>query len=104
MLRRFLITWLVVSILGYGMALAADVRDEMATDQTHVVSDQGTNPGDTDHANNCDHCCHGVSHLLGLSGANTINLAVDHGLLRIPYSASLNSFSPSSILRPPITI
>jgi hypothetical protein len=104
MLRRLLIIWCAVSILGYGMAVVADVHNELATDQVHVIGDHATNPSDTDHANNCDLCCHGVSHLLGLSSIKLINLVVDHSLLRIPYSVSLNSFSPPLILRPPITV
>ena len=104
MLRRLLITWLIVSILGYGMALAADVHNEPATNQTYTVDDHAENPSDTDHANSCDHCCHGVSHLLGLSCANPISLAADRSLLRTPYAVSLISFPPPSILRPPITV
>ncbi len=102
MLRRLLITWLVVSILGYGMAVVADVHNELATDQTHAIGDHATNPGDTDDASGCDHCCHGVIHLLGLNSAETFNLAADRSILLIPYSVSLISFSPPLPLRPPI--
>ncbi len=103
MLRRILITWLVVSILGYGMAVAADVHSELATDQTHAIGDHTTNPSDTDDASDCDHCCHGVIHLLGLHSAEALNLTTDRSILLIPYLVSLTSFSPPSPLRPPIT-
>jgi hypothetical protein len=103
MLRRLLIIWCAVSILGYGMVAVADVH-EIATDQVEVIEDHATNTSDTDHAYDCDHSCHSVNHLLGLISAILTNLVVDHSLLRIPHSISLNSFSPPLVLRPPITV
>ena len=61
MLRRLLIIWCAVSILGYGMVAVADVH-EIATDQVEVIEDHATNTSDTDHAYDCDHSCHSVNH------------------------------------------
>ncbi len=102
-LRRVLITWLIVSILGNGMAVAADVHNELASDQTHTLDDHAANPGDTDNYDDCDHCCHGVTHLLGLNSATALSLTTNRGIILTPYSIFLASFSPHSPFRPPIT-
>jgi|UPI000761A84A hypothetical protein len=103
MLRRLLITWLVVSILGYGMALAADVHNELSTDQTHTIGDHATNPSDMDDASDSDHCCHGIIHLLGLNRAEAIKLSADRGVLRTTYPVSIVSSPPTFLFRPPIS-
>ncbi len=102
MLRRFLVTWLVVSILGYGMAMAADVHNDLASDHIHIIGEHVNNQSDTDDAVGCDHCCHGVLHLLGLNSTETFNLEADLGIVPASYSVSLVSFFPPSVLRPPI--
>jgi len=102
MLRRFLISWLVVSLLGYGMALAADVHLEISTDRTHAVGDHATDPAGADDAADCDHCCHGVLHLLGLNGAEPVDFPVDRNSVLFPYSVSIPSFALATLLRPPI--
>jgi hypothetical protein len=103
MLRKIIITWLIVSILGYGMALAADVHNEVMADHYHVIDDNVTSSSDSTDNTDCGHCCHGISHLLGLCYNNTINQTTTRHLIETSYSVSLISFSPHVYLRPPIT-
>lgn len=103
MLRRLLITWLIVSILGYGMALAADVHNKQSTDHTHEIGHNTAHPADVDDASDSDHCCHGVIHLLGLNQAEAIKLSADHAVLWTPYPVSSVSSPPASLFRPPIS-
>ncbi|RDH88582.1 MAG: hypothetical protein DIZ78_01225 [endosymbiont of Escarpia spicata] len=103
MLRRLIIAWLIVSILGYGMALAADAHNEQSTDHTHEIVDNTTHPADMDDASDSDHCCHGGIHLLGLTQAEAIKLSADHAVLWIPYPISRVSSPPAFLFRPPIS-
>lgn len=103
MLRRFLVTWLALSILGYGMVVTADVHSDLSTDQVHAIGDHTPNPNDLDDSSSCDHCCHGIIHLLGLNNAETSNLAASRSILSNPYSVSLISFPPPPLFRPPIS-
>ena len=103
MLRHFFIAWLILSILGYGMAMAADVHNDQASDHTHAISDHVNSQSDSDDSVGCDHCCHGVIHLLGLNSTETFYLVADRSIVHAPYLVSFTSVSPPSILRPPIT-
>lgn len=103
MLRRFLITWLALSILGYGMVVTADVHNELTTDQVHVIGDHASNSNDLDDSSSCDHCCHGIAHLLGLSNTNTLCLITNRCIISTSYPVSFISFSPPSPFRPPIS-
>ncbi|RDH92420.1 MAG: hypothetical protein DIZ77_00800 [endosymbiont of Seepiophila jonesi] len=100
MLRRLIIAWLIVSILGYGMALAADAHNEQSTDHTHEIGDNTTHPAD---ASDSDHCCHGGIHLLGLTQAEAIKLSADQGIFWTPYPVSRASSPPAFLFRPPIS-
>ena len=64
MLRRLVSIWLMVSILGYGLALAGDFHGKPLAGNA-VTHDH---PGDPAPAadNDCGHCSHGLQHLLGL--------------------------------------
>ncbi|RRS31784.1 MAG: hypothetical protein OI74_12935 [Gammaproteobacteria bacterium (ex Lamellibrachia satsuma)] len=103
MLRRLLIAWLIVSILGYGMALAADAHNEQSTGHTHEIGDNTTHTADADDASDSDHCCHGGIHLIGLTQAETIKLSAVQGILRTPYPVSRVSSPPAFLFRPPIS-
>ena len=102
MLRRFLSIWLAVSILGYGMAMAAGVHAESAPDSSHFSADESDISSDQHNGTDCDHCCHGIIHLLGLIDTSTFVVSIGRSVLPIPYSRSLYSFLPKSPLRPPI--
>jgi len=100
--RHLLITWLVVSLLGYGIALNADMHHDLDTDQTHTIVDHAANPDNTDDGSSDDHCCHGIAHLLGLSSSRVHSVQTNNSVLLITYSASLISPPPLSLFRPPI--
>ena len=102
MFRRFLITWLVLSILGYGMAMAADVHNELSTNQTHVISDHAANFTHADNADDCDHCCHGIFHLLGLVNAKKFGFTAYSFTLLSPYSITITTPPNTTPFRPPI--
>lgn len=104
MLRRFLIIWLTICILGYGMAVTAHIHDESPTDSIHAVDKHVAHHGDTEDASNSDHSCHGIVHLLGLNNTATINSVIDRSIHKVPYAASASSFFPPSLLRPPIAV
>ncbi len=105
MLTRILKIWLIVSILGYGMALAADVHGELAADDVHLSADGTDNPlpGDSADDSDCNHCAHGTSHLLGLNCTSSIPTIGSRSISLSGYLLSWYSFSPPSLLRPPIT-
>ncbi len=70
MIHRLIITWLVISILGYGMAIAADVHyGETQADQVVALDDAGNLPDDPHGLPAHDQCGHGSFHLLGLNFA-----------------------------------
>ncbi|MCU7930282.1 MAG: hypothetical protein KZQ90_05740 [Candidatus Thiodiazotropha sp. (ex Codakia rugifera)] len=105
MLRRLLTTWLIISILGYGMAMAADLHIELSPDQSHAISDHHPyQPNDVDDNAGCDHCCHGVLHLIGLKSSENLLLPIDSDPAQTVYAISSSSFSPNPLLRPPIHI
>jgi len=101
MLHRFLVCWLIVSILGYGVALAADVHGEQLGENGFSTVDQA--PTQEQHADSgCGHCSHGVTHLLGLaSDLTAAPVILNHGF-QAEYLASLISPSLRRHLRPPI--
>ena len=103
MLVRILKIWLMVSIFGYGMALAADVHGELAADSIHLSADSTDLSGDPADDSDCTHhCAHGSSHLLGLNCASGIPGMGSRSILLTDYLLSWYSFSPPSLLRPPI--
>jgi len=108
LMRRLLALWLLVSLLGYGSLWAMDLHGgDAASHQsaTHLadVTDAASTelPADQAVEPPCDHCCHGISHLLALSG-NT--LAVASALDSLPAGSRaqvLISHPQSPDLRPP---
>lgn len=102
MIRRLIITWLVISILGYGMATAADVHyGESPADQVVALENSADLPNDPHILPAHDQCGHGYSHLLGLnftpakptvSGSYSLN----HACL-----IAWNSFLAPPLSRPP---
>lgn len=103
MLRGFLIVWLIVSNLGYGVTLLADV---------HHSTDQDSNHNhtyllglDEDHAENtddCDHCCHGLTHLLGMVGTALPGPRNNATRQIAVYTAWFSLPPPHKPFRPPI--
>ena len=85
------------------MALAAGVHDGFIENghPEQLVSNPVAQPHSTDHQADGDHCCHGIAHLLGLSGQKpiiAINSAADYDCRRPSCAKSL---SPRPDLRPP---
>ncbi len=101
MLRRFIITWLIVSILGYGMALAADVHGELLSDDGYSTLDNV--PGQDQHGDSdCGHCSHGTIHMLGLENSFTTPVIPLGNLLQCDYRAEMQAPPLQLPLRPPI--
>jgi hypothetical protein len=104
MLNRLLITWLMMTIFGYGMALAIDVHDVHSPELAHsmeLAAGDHSSHADHDDAPKHDHCAHGSSHLLGLNSVLNIDFRQQHGIREYLYSDSLESPPHSRFLRPP---
>ena len=68
MIRSLIIIWLLLSILGYGMAVAADFHGgDVQADHIHAPCDGDGAPDAADGNLAHGHCCHGAFHLLGLN-------------------------------------
>ena len=102
MLRNLFITWLIVSILGYGLGVAVNAHDDSTTDKaqisTHVHHD------DTDTGADGDHCCHGTFHLLGLGAGDMLPVTVSENNFQVTFTVSFSSTIPNIPIRPPITV
>ncbi len=96
MIRHLVITWLAISILGYGMVSAADVHyGEPQADQI-TLGDMANLPDDSHSLPAHDQCGHGCSHLLGL---NFTPAKPPAGNTHSPKSAYLAAWN--SLLNPP---
>ncbi|MCU7802225.1 MAG: hypothetical protein KZQ96_03430 [Candidatus Thiodiazotropha sp. (ex Lucinoma borealis)] len=85
--------------------MAADLHIELSTDQIHAIGDHHpSQPNDIDENAGCDHCCHGVLHLIGLQSSESLLLPIDNDPAQTVYTLSSSSFTPNPLLRPPITI
>jgi len=104
MLSHLLKIWLIVSILGYGMALAADVHGKQTVDGAHLSAVSPDNPADSGGDSGCNHCAHGISHLLGLNCNNSMPTLNSVSSLLSSVQHAWHSFYPPSLLRPPIFI
>ena len=109
MLKRLLISWLITSILGLGMALASGVHvedslnhsDNFFADKVLTLSnlDDGyDNTGDV-----YDNC-HDVIHLLGLNVIYDFTPPAAIDAVNVAYTASFIPLPPGSLYRPPITL
>jgi len=106
MFRRFVATWLMLSILGYGMVAAADVHNENAQSHDHaqVLADVDSGPAaPLDQQTDSDHCCHGIAHLLGFASETTLSPAASPLLPIIRHTEYLHSLALPPAYRPPIT-
>ena len=102
MLARLLKIWLIVSIFGYGLVLAADLHGELTLDHVVQLSDHDSSMDNTTDDGGCHHCAHGISHLLGLSYLGGISVPDARSCSSVSYMLCWSSFSPPSLLRPPI--
>lgn len=101
MIRRLIITWLVISILGYGMAIAADVHYGEPPVNQVVLGDAGNISDDPHSLSAYDHCNHGCFHLLGLDFTPAKPLASTPQSPKSAYLASWNSLLNPPPSRPP---
>ena len=101
MLRRLLVSWLIVSILGYGMALAADVHGELQ-DEASYSSLDSTADQDPHGDSGCGHCSHGATHLLGLEATFSRSFAQLSDSLQCDHRADPTDPLLRLPLRPPI--
>ena len=128
MSRRLIALWVLLSLLGYGTAWAWDMHESPvgagaltqakadATMITGAVSDAVADaidgamagalhsdlPGDHASGPDCDHCCHGLSHLLGLSRSLSVLVRPAAGSVQLAQAVVFNSRVCSPDLRPPI--
>ena len=102
MIQRLIITWLVMSILGYGMAIAADVHyGESPTDRVVVLGDSDDLPYDPHNLPAHDQCGHGSFHLIGLNFTPAKPTICGTHTLKGAYLVTWSSFLDSPPSRPP---
>ncbi len=102
MIRHLLIAWLIVSILGYGMVIAADVHNEISpAAQTAAMGDAGNLPDDLHGLPAHDQCGHGCSHLLGLNFTPAKPSVCSAHCPKSAYLVAWVSFLDSPPSRPP---
>ena len=120
MIRRLLALWLLVSLVGYGSLWAMDlhgagVADHHSGQQSAGIADGDSRVGDgasmeltadqaleSACASACDHCCHGMSHLIGLFGSGLSTAYSPDTRAADPPSVPLISRALSPDLRPSI--
>ena len=104
MLRVLLIFWLVISNLGYGMVVLADAHGDTFLDSESLFSHHPAHNADHQESEaDCDHCCHGLIHLLGLINTDMFGLTASLAGMRTPYAAPSTTPPPIELYRPPIT-
>ncbi len=99
MFRRLLICWLVISLQGYGLALAADLHGR--SHAQGVACAAAPDHDDGAHATDGDHCNHGAFHLLGLPAVPFETTVVRPAPIRVTYSPRLPLVFLPRRLRPP---
>jgi len=104
MLRRLLSLLLILSIFGYGLALAVDLHGNSPEDPVaamHPLADSASHQQGMDDG---DHCSHGAVHLLGMERRLALDLASAADTHAGCYRDDSTSFSPAPFLRPPIAV
>ncbi|GEM_PF-2549620 len=102
LIRRLLAVWISLSILGFGMAVAADAHPPMA-DQAPFVGEPSHDGGQADPGAGCGDCCgHAAAHLLGLTAAEAFPPLPFSGVFRARFSPAATAHTPEALLRPPI--
>ncbi|WP_041067143.1 hypothetical protein [Thiolapillus brandeum] len=98
---RLINIWLIISILGYSLVLAADIHGELLLQDNpgYVEKISHDKAADTD----CGHCSHGTLHILGLENAFVFYLAQLNSPLRDDHQISFIPPIPQVIHRPPIS-
>lgn len=105
MFRRFIATWLMLSILGYGMAVVANGHHDgeaQSGSRMHLLSDVNPDTGHPDQQADTDHCYHSIAHLLGLTQETTLSQIANPGLPDVVHIAHLHSLFLPPAFRPPI--
>ena len=107
-MHRLLPLWLVISLLGYSSAWAMDLHGSVSGADQSVQQlfdlDDGELQQQTEQSieTDCDHCCHGMSHLIALSpnGIPAVYSQSSDAHRSQPVLFLSRSLSPD--LRPPI--
>ncbi len=91
----FLVLTLCLGSLGWAM----DSHEEAVLGQASCIMHGGDVPADADHG--CDHCCHGVAHLVGFPLAMTELVMPPRTAQRLPAAFILHSRTTPPLLQPP---
>ena len=97
MIRQFINICLVLSTLGYGMALAFDGHLDESQVQFSTFDDQHEDHDTSD----CDHCCHANAHLTGIEATDTRGLSANGGIMYSIYGPTQISFLELPTAPPP---
>jgi len=107
-MHRLLSLWLAISLLGYSSAWAMDLHGSVPGAEQSVQQLLDLDGGELDQQadpsieTDCDHCCHGISHLLALSPSGMLTLYSQSSDAHRSQPVLFLSRSLSPDLRPPI--
>jgi hypothetical protein len=100
--RRLIITWLIISILGYGAAIAADVHSEASPlEQVAMLDDASDHHDQSQKQLAHDQCGHGSFHLIGLNFTPAKPPVCSAKTQKSAYLTHWNSHFTSPPSRPP---
>lgn len=88
MFRRYASIFIALFVLAANTAWAADFTEVFSghdDETTHVLSHDEAN------SENCDHCCHGAAHFLGILPTVSLDNSDTHALYLVSKSAAIIS-------------
>ena len=97
MIRQFINICLVLSTLGYGMAVAFDGH----LDESQVPFSAFVDQHEDHDTSDCDHCCHANAHLTGIAATGTRGLSANCSIIYSAYTQTLVSFLELPTAPPP---
>ena len=90
------VVWILVSIIGYSLALSFDVHEQHNDQQAHAFVQH-----DHDMSIDYDHCCHGSVHLLGLNSIDLFDFSIVSACPPCRYSVIAVQPPSFPLFRPP---
>jgi len=76
-MRKFVSKLLILTILVANLAWAVDTHAEAYFGHdSELAQEWSPEPENSDIGDVCDHCCHGVAHIIGITGHTDIVLSV----------------------------
>jgi len=101
-MRRLIITLLLASTLFANLSWATDTDAEVYFGHsTNGFQDQSSVPDSHANHDSCNHCCHSISHLTGLTQQNNISHKLSGNIYTAMATGSYRTHTPSPPTPPP---